>query len=90
MYNLVFTESFKKKELRFLKKHTELVDTYAKILKLLSLNPQHPSLRTHKLAGKLSGLFSVAITISYRLTVHFIIKDKIIIPINIGSHDEVY
>lgn len=51
---------------------------------------QHPSLRLHKLTGKLSGLSSVSINMSYRITLELIIQDNDIILINIGSHDEVY
>lgn len=63
---------------------------YEKTLKLLELNPYHPSLRLHKLRGKLSELYSVSINISYRISIIFLIKDDKIIPVDIGSHDEVY
>ena len=45
---------------------------------------QHPSLRLHKLTGKLSGLSSVSINMSYRITLELIIQDNDIILINIG------
>ncbi|ESP62559.1 hypothetical protein SMITH_46 [Smithella sp. ME-1] len=47
-------------------------------------------MRLHKLRGKLSELYSVSINISYRVTIIFLIKDDKIIPIDIGSHGEVY
>ena len=53
-------------------------------------NPFHPSLRIHALQGKLKGLHSISITLSYRLTIEFLIDDKEIIPIDIGTHDRVY
>lgn len=47
-------------------------------------------LRLHKLSGRLQDLYSVSVNISYRITLEFLISDNTIIPVNIGSHDEVY
>ena len=90
MYNLLITENYRKKAKKFFAKHHDVLAQYEKILQLLCLSPQHPSLHLHKLSGKLTGLFSVSVTFSYRLVIQFIIKDHLIIPIDIGSHDEVY
>jgi mRNA-degrading endonuclease YafQ of YafQ-DinJ toxin-antitoxin module len=57
---------------------------------LLEVDPYHPSLRLHKLSGRLEMLHSVSIDMQYRITIEFIIEDKTIIPVNIGTHDEVY
>ena len=59
-------------------------------MKLLELNPKHPSLRLHRLKGKLKELHSVSINISYRITLELLITDKEIILINVGPHDYVY
>ena len=90
MYSLVFTEAYTRRAIRFLRKHPELRSAYRKTLHLLELNPFHPSLRLHKLKGRLSDLHSVSINLSYRITVEFLIEGRTIIPIAIGSHDEVY
>lgn len=90
MYKLVITESYLKRAKKFFVKHPEILKQYEKILKILCINPQHPSLRLHKLSGRLAGLSSISINISYRLIIHFAIKDDQIIPIDIGSHDEIY
>ncbi len=90
MYKLIITESYQKRAKKFFAKHQEILKQYEKVLKILCLNPQHPSLRLHKLSGRLAGLSSISINISYRLIVHFVINDDQIIPIDIGSHDEVY
>lgn len=89
-FKLVFTESYSKAALRWLKKHNDLKNQYLKTLKLLEANPHHPSLRLHALKGKLHGLHSVSINISYRITLEFILKDEEIILINVGDHDQVY
>ena len=89
-YRLVFTESYNKRASKWLAKHTALRDQYLKTLQLMELNINHPSLRLHKLSGRLNGLSSVSINVSYRITLELIIQDKDIIMINIGAHDEVY
>lgn len=76
--------------MRFIKRHPELIPQYEKTLKLLELNPYHPSLRLHRLKGPLHDLHSVSINIGYRITLEFLIDDGMIIPVNVGSHDEVY
>lgn len=90
MYKIIYTASYVKKTKKFFKKHPQLISQYEKVLKLLEINPQHPSLRLHELQGKFKGIYSVSINLSYRLTLDLIIKDKKIIPLQIGSHEEVY
>lgn len=89
-YRLVFTEQYEKRARRFLKRHPELESPYLKTLKLLQANPYHPSLRLHRLSGRLSGLHSVSITLSYRITLEFLVTGQDIIPVNVGDHDTVY
>lgn len=89
-YVLVFTESYDRRALRWLKKHPELRSQYLKTLQLLEANPFHPSLRLHALSGKLQGVHSVSINLSYRITLELLIQDGKIIPVNVGDHDAVY
>ena len=89
-YKLIFTESYNKRARKFLKKHPEILGQYEKTVSLLELNPHHPSLRLHRLKGKLADLHSVSINISYRITITLVVTDKTIIPIDVGTHDEVY
>jgi mRNA-degrading endonuclease YafQ of YafQ-DinJ toxin-antitoxin module len=88
--SLVFTASYNRRAGKFLKRHPELKKQYLKTLQLLELNPCHPSLRLHALEGRLTGLHSVSINISYRITMEFLIEADEIIPVNVGTHDEVY
>ena len=89
-YVLIFTEQYNRRAARFLKRHPEIRETYRKTLLLLQANPHHPSLRLHVLAGKLAGLHSVSINLSYRITMEFIIRERQIVPINVGDHEAVY
>lgn len=90
MAELIYTDSYLKRAKKFFKKHADLIVQYEKTLKLLEVNPNHPSLRLHKLHGKLSELYSVSINISYRISIDFLIEKDQIIPIDIGTHDDVY
>jgi mRNA-degrading endonuclease YafQ of YafQ-DinJ toxin-antitoxin module len=89
-HTLVFTESYVRREARWLKRHPDLKTTYQKTLQLLEVQPRHPSLRLHALSGKLEGLHSVSINLSYRITIEFMIENERIILVNIGDHDAVY
>lgn len=89
-YRLIYTKSYNKRAARFIKKHPELIGQYEKTLKLLELDPFHPSLRLHKLKERLSELHSVSINIGYRISIEFLLNEKTVIPVNVGSHDEVY
>ena len=89
-FKLIFTEQYVKRAARFLKRHPDLEKEYLKTLQLLEMNPHHPSLRLHSLSGRLQGLHSVSINLSYRITLELLIKDEEIIPVNVGDHDVVY
>jgi mRNA-degrading endonuclease YafQ of YafQ-DinJ toxin-antitoxin module len=89
-WQLVFTDQYTRRAARFIKRHPEIEDVYSKALRLLEANPHHPSLRLHGLKGKLEGLHSVSINMSFRITMEMIISDTDIILINVGDHDEVY
>ncbi|WP_417912233.1 type II toxin-antitoxin system YafQ family toxin, partial [Candidatus Electronema sp. TJ] len=82
--------SYLKRAARFVKKHPELISRYEKTLKILEVNPQHPSLRMHQLQGKLKHLHSVSINISFRITLEFYFSAEEIILVNVGHHKEVY
>lgn len=89
-FQLVFTAQYEKRAARFLKRHPELEKQYLKTLQLLEMNPHHSSLRLHALGGRLQGLHSVSINLSYRITMELLIQDDEIILVNVGDHDAVY
>jgi mRNA-degrading endonuclease YafQ of YafQ-DinJ toxin-antitoxin module len=89
-YTLVFTDQYNRRAARFLKRQPHMREQYRKTLMLLQANPHHPSLRLHALVGKLNGLHSVSINLSYRITLELVIRDRQIVPINVGDHEAVY
>ena len=90
MSKIIYTDTYIKRVKRFIKKHPDIISQYEKTLKLIEINPFHPSLRLHKLKGRSADLYSVSINISYRICIDFIIKENTIIPIDIGKHDDIY
>jgi mRNA-degrading endonuclease YafQ of YafQ-DinJ toxin-antitoxin module len=89
-YKIIRTDEYFKKLKKFIKKHPDVLDRYAKTIELLEIDPYHPSLRLHKLRGKLQEYHSVSIIMQYRVVIDFVIKENEIMPIDIGVHDEVY
>ena len=89
-YKIIFTERYNRIAARFLQRHPDMARAYVKTLALLELNPHHPSLRLHALGGRLAGVHSVSINVSYRITLHLLITEQEIVPLNVGDHDAVY
>ena len=89
-YRLIYPDSYIKRVKKFLKKHPEIHNQYEKTLALLEINPHHPSLRLHGFQGRLKGLSSVSINMSYRIVLELIIVDSDIILVDVGKHDQVY
>jgi mRNA-degrading endonuclease YafQ of YafQ-DinJ toxin-antitoxin module len=89
-WQLVFTDQYNRRAARFLNRHPDAESQYIKALRLLEANPHHPSLRLHALKGRLDGLHSVSINLSYRITLELVISDHEVVLINVGTHGEVY
>jgi toxin HigB-1 len=87
---ILYTEGYIRKASRFIKQHPAMQTQYLKTLKLLEINPSHPSLRLHRLKGRLKDLHAVSINIAFRIILYFRFEKGQIVPVDIGSHDEVY
>ncbi len=90
MPRLIFTDSYEKRARRFLRRHPDILGAYQKTLELLELNPRHPSLRLHKLRGRLSEYYSVSINMSCRICIDLTMEQDTVIPVSVGTHDEIY
>lgn len=90
MPKLQTTVYYEKRVKRFLTDHPFIITQYKKTINILGINPFHPSLRFHKLKGVLREYQSVSISLKYRIVIDFIIKNDVIILIDIGDHGEVY
>lgn len=77
-YDKQFAKLFKKLPLKIKKKAVKTEQQFRK-------NPLHPSLRLHKLKGKLDGYWSISITRQYRI-IFIVIDDGDILFISVGTH----
>jgi len=86
--------SFKRSFKRLVKKNPQLQDRILAVLELLGNDPFHPSLKSHKLTGKLEGLWSCSVAYDCRIIFAFKNDEEtgndLIVLTDIGSHDEVY
>jgi len=87
---LLKEKSYLRREIKFFKKHPDLLEKYAITLKKLSNDPFEPSLKLHKLQGNLEKFHAVRLTYKYRIVLILIVVDEQIILIDIGAHDDVY
>ncbi len=87
---LIREQHYQRKEQKFFKKHPELLDKYARLLKQLQIAPFESKLKTHQLKGTLSEFYACSLTYQYRVIFTFIIHNNTIVLVDIGTHDEVY
>lgn len=92
MYQFVWANSFVRSYKKVTKINFAIKEKISSVLKIMSDDPFHPKLRTHKLHGKLNHLFASSIDYEYRLifSINVVEEAPSIILIDIGSHDEVY
>ena len=94
MRTIVWDNSFKRSYKCLIRKNPQLKNKIFLILELLVKNPYNPIIKSHKLKGKLDGLW--ARWVEYDCRIIYTIKSKnnseeeLIVLIDIGTHDEVY
>jgi len=83
-YSTPFNNSFKK----IIIKRPDIVFAVIEKLLLLSKEPNHPSLKLHKLKERLNEFYAISIEYNLRITPE--IESDLIRLLDIGTHDEVY
>jgi addiction module RelE/StbE family toxin len=92
--HLVWEASFRRAFKRVTRRSPRLQDKVFQVLLRLVENPSDPVLKTHKLSGRLSGLW--ACWVEYDCRIIFAFKpdpdggEQVILLVDIGTHDEVY
>ena len=84
-----FSSSFEIALEKRIKPNRKLEAKFWKKLEKFIQNPFEPSLKTHKLSGKLEGLWSFRVDYSVRIVFYFTEDGKAVL-VDIGNHDEVY
>jgi mRNA interferase YafQ len=67
MRKLVFSSSFNRAFKALIREKRGIESKIAEKLKLLETDPFHPSLKTHKLKGKLSGVWACTVEYDCRI-----------------------
>jgi addiction module RelE/StbE family toxin len=84
-----FSSSFKRAFKRRIKGNPDLESRFWQKLEQFTIEPFAPTLKTHKLSGKLRDFWSFSIDYDARVLFYFTEDDKAVF-VDIGSHDEVY
>jgi len=82
-------QGFKRAYRKKVKNDAELKDRFWEAAEIFVKDPFHSRLRTHKLTGKLEGLWAFSVSFDCRVIFKFLSKTEILL-IDIGGHDEVY
>jgi addiction module RelE/StbE family toxin len=86
---LIWDQGFKRAYKKKIKNNDEYKNKFWDALNLFVTDPFNPLLKTHKLSGKLKGLWVFSCLYDCRIIFKFIKKEEVLL-IDIGSHDEVY
>lgn len=78
-----FSSSFKRAFKKRIKGNVDLEARFWQKLKQFTVDPFDPSLKTHKLSGKLKEFWSFSVD-------YYFTEGEKAVLVDIGSHDEVY
>lgn len=91
---LVWSPAFSREVKRLIRRNPQLRQPIEQTLQMLTEEPFHPSLKTHKLKGDLAEKWAYSIDYSNRIVFKFVqapdLQTEVILLLAIGSHDEVY
>jgi mRNA interferase YafQ len=94
MYKLSWSSGFRRAFKKITKKNPHLEEKIFSTLEKLLNQPFNSELKTHKLHGKLAGLWACEVEYDCRIVFTFdnepATGEDIIILADIGTHDEVY
>jgi len=86
---ITWDQGFKRIYKKKVKNDQELKKGFWDAVELFSKESFDHRLRTHKLTGKLEGLWAFSVTFDCRVIFEFLDKNEVLL-VDIGSHDEVY
>jgi addiction module RelE/StbE family toxin len=86
---VAWDQGFKKTYQKKVKNDAELKGRFWDAVEMFAKDPFHRRLRTHKLTGRLEGLWAFSVSFDCRVIFKFLGKTEVLL-IDIGGHDEVY
>ena len=90
MINLVWDTAFKRSYKKRISGDPFLKESFWDSIEDFTKKPFDSHLKTHKLTGKLNGLWAFSVAPDCRIIFKFLNDGKSALLIDIGSHDEVY
>jgi mRNA interferase YafQ len=94
MYTLSWSKGFRRGFKKATRKNPDLSEKIFSTLERLSIQPLSPDLKTHRLHGKLAGLWACEVEYDCRIVFTFQSDiqtgSELIVLADIGKHDEVY
>jgi len=82
-------QGFKRIYRKKVKNDADLKVRFWNAMEIFTKDPFQSRLRTHKLTGKLEGLWAFSVSYDCRVIFKYLSKTEILL-IDIGGHDEVY
>jgi proteic killer suppression protein len=89
MIEITFSPTFQRAFRKRIKGNTDLQARFWQKIEQFQQDPFQPTLRTHKLSGKMKNTWSFSIEYDARVIFYFTDDGKAVF-IDIGTHDEVY
>ncbi|HXG39251.1 MAG TPA: type II toxin-antitoxin system YafQ family toxin [Bacteroidota bacterium] len=89
MTRVTFSTSFRRAKRKRIDVDRTTEERFWEAVQVFMHDPFDPRLRTHKLSGKLEGLWSFSVEFDVRVIFYFTEKDEAVF-VDVGSHDEVY
>jgi addiction module RelE/StbE family toxin len=86
---IAFDPSFKRAYRKRIAPSEKLQKKFEELLPVFISHPFDARLKTHKLSGRLQGLYSFSVDYDTRVVFYFEGEDKAVF-IDVGTHDEVY
>jgi toxin HigB-1 len=86
---ITWDSGFKKIYQKKVRNNANLKERFWWSLEKLSADPFDQQLKTHKLTGKLEGLWAFSVAYDCRVIFRFL-DNKSVLLVDIGGHDEVY
>ena len=90
MTKIIWDEGFKRSYRRKVKANKRLKKKFWIAMEIFEKNPFASQIRTHKLSGKLKGLWAFSVDYNCRIIFKFVEGKSKILLIDIGGHNEVY
>jgi len=85
---IFLSQNFLKKYKKITRRNIKLKEKISKKIFVFKMNPTHPSLKLHRLKGKMVDDWSIAVEGDLRIIFTYI--DEGILLVDLGKHEEVY